>query len=428
MTVNACTSVTTSFLAHARVLAYSLAESDPTARLTVLVVDARESLDLSQEPFRALRPSDLDLEAREYRRMAAIYDAGELCAAVRPWVMRRTLDEGGSPALWLDADVLVFSPLADVAELADRAGVVLVPHAHEPIPRDGLTPTEQEVIRAGPFSGGLIGVPDARRDFLAWWQEPLARDCVIDTDRGLFREKNWLTFVPCYFEHTVLGDPTVDVTYWTLAGRELVYEDGRYLVGGRPLRSFHFTGFDPERPDRVSVYEGPRPRVRPAQRPGLARLLGEYAERVLAAGYSEARAIGYGYDRSASGIRLTRGLRTLYRRALIQAERDGGDMPDPFDSVDEAGFKRWLEEPPGDDAGAAVRAGFLIERGALPAQGSRFGAAGRSVQGAVLRALRGYSDHQREVDRALLRAIAELERNVERLELDARDEPDPPRA
>jgi len=418
VSVQACTIVTRSFLPHARLLAASLTEHDRGCKLAVLVVDGTEELHPSAERFRLIRPGDLDLEPREFLRMAAIYDAAELSVSLRPWVIRAVLDQGASAVLWLDADVDVFAPFDDVVELTERHGIVLTPHAHEPLPRDGLTPDELDVIRAGPFSGGLVGVAASARAFLDWWAEPLRRDCIIDTDRGLFREKNWLTFVPCYFDHHILRDPATDVVYWSLHRRQLSWTGERYEVDGRPLRSFHFTGFDPERPDRVSRYQGPRPRVEPANYPALARICSGYADGLLRSGYREWSGRPYGFQEAANGIKLTHRIRRVYRNALVEAERTGGpDLPDPFDPSQSEEFERWLSDPARSGLiSAQDRASFLIERGPYVGAPTRFGGPGRALRGLVLRALRHYSDHQREVDRALLGAVRDVDARVAALE------------
>lgn len=416
--MNVCTLITRRFLAHARVLAASLAEHDSDAELSVLLLDGADELDASLEPFRLLAPGDLDLDRREFRRMATIYDAAELSVALRPWVIRAVLEAGAPAVLWLDADIEVFAPLADIVSLTERHGIVLAPHAHEPLPRDGLTPHELDVLRAGPFSGGLVGVSSSARAFLDWWAEPLRRDCIIDTDRGLFREKNWLTFVPCYFDHHILRDPATDVVYWNLHRRQLSWTGERYEIDGRPLRSFHFTGFNPERPDRISLYQGARPRIEPAGYPALARICQGYAERLLGSGYREWSSKPYGFDEAANGMKLTHRVRRLYRSALLHAERTGGpDLPDPFDPAQSNELERWLSDPGGvAPLSAEERAAFLIERGPLPGAPTRLGAAGRRLRRLVLRSLRHYGDHQREVDRALLGAIRDVDSRVTALE------------
>src|SRR5437870_9440684 len=81
--VTFCTIVARNYLAQARVLANSVAAHHHGIRLDLLVVDGETAgYDSAQEPFVAHLPSELCLDAREFRRMAAMYDVTELCTAV----------------------------------------------------------------------------------------------------------------------------------------------------------------------------------------------------------------------------------------------------------------------------------------------------------------------------------------------------------
>jgi hypothetical protein len=63
-----------------------------------------------------------------------------------------------------------------------------------PFEAGGLGP-EQTFIRAGIFNGGLLAVSDAAGDFLDWWDERSARDCVWELDRGIHASQAWLSLV-----------------------------------------------------------------------------------------------------------------------------------------------------------------------------------------------------------------------------------------
>src|SRR5215831_10399471 len=100
-----CTIVATNYLAHARVLARSLASHNPGVRLAVLVVDADRDIDASQEPFDLVSIDDLELDRTEFHQMAAIYDVMEFSTAVKPWLLRTLLRWGAEVACYLDPDI-----------------------------------------------------------------------------------------------------------------------------------------------------------------------------------------------------------------------------------------------------------------------------------------------------------------------------------
>jgi hypothetical protein len=409
--VTACTIVARNYLAHARVLARSYAAHHDGERLAVLVVDAEVGPPLrsADEPFDVIRPSELPLDPVEYRRMATIYDVMELSTAVKPWLLQLLLDRGAPSALYLDPDIEIFAPLIDLGPLAAQHGIVLIPHTLAPIPEDGKKPTPQDIADAGVYNLGFIAVGPAARPFLVWWGERLRRDCIVSIEEGLFVDQRLLDVVPGYYGHVILRDPTLNVAYWNLHERRIRWANGRYEVSGQPLRFFHFSGFDPDKPDRLSKHQGDRPRTDLSREPDLARLCRHYAEQLRAAGYDDARQTEYGYGRIADGIPLDRRMRRLYRHALLAADRGAPlEAPDPFDPAKSAGFVKWLAAP-GTQSKLPLRAQILARIESGPAIGSK-NLMVRLMQRALLRALRPLTDHDRQVTVALLELL-DVEKN-----------------
>src|SRR5439155_16667516 len=288
----------------------------------------------------------LSLTAAEFRQMAAIYEVTELATAVKPWLLELLLGRGGDAAMYLDPDIEVFAPLDDIGELARRHGIVLIPHALAPLPADGRKPTPQDIADAGVYNLGFLAVGPQAGPFLDWWGQRLRRDCIVSVEEGLFVDQRLLDALPAYFEHTILRDPACDVAYWNLHERTVRWTGSGYVVNGTPLRFFHFSGFDPRRPEVLSKHQGDRPRIDLARAPALARRCREYAAKLSAAGYREAASQPYGYARSAAGLPLDRRMRRLYREALIAADRGAPlDAPDPFDPRQAEGFAGWLRAP-----------------------------------------------------------------------------------
>src|SRR5262249_23511591 len=132
-----CSIVTRSELPYARALAARLAELDPAAGLTALVVDAGRPLE--NEPN--LELLHLQAIAPEVGLEVFGYDASELKARVAPSLVRHALDLGRSQAVvLLDHQVDVHAPLDDVLALAAEHGIVLVPRLLERLPDDGARP------------------------------------------------------------------------------------------------------------------------------------------------------------------------------------------------------------------------------------------------------------------------------------------------
>ena len=333
---------TQSYLAYAAVLAESLAQHHGGLRLAVLVTDADASTKLAFDADLIL-PTDLPLgDPDEYHRMATIYDVVELATALKPWVFQYFLDRSGEPVVYLDPDIQVFAPLHDIGELAAKHGIVLNPHTTQPLPRDGKMPSERELLIAGTYNLGFLAVGPAGRPFLDWWAERLRRDCLNAVEDGLFVDQRWIDLVPSYFDHAVLRDPGCNVAYWNLPTRRVEQNGSGYLVDGVPLRFFHFSGFSPDTPHLLSKHQMGEPRIRLEDHPALASLCREYAQLLRRHGYARYSRIPYRYDMTATGMRLTRSLRRIYRDELLLQEAQGRapSMPDPFTA---AGAERLLE-------------------------------------------------------------------------------------
>ena len=351
--MHACTIIARNYLAHARVLARSFFEHHPDGRFSVLVLDDTHSAADGAEPFDVVSPLEIGLDRDEFHRMAMIYDVLELATAVKPWFLRTLLAESADVS-YFDPDIRVYAPLDYISNLARDRSIVLIPHTMDPIPRDGRVPSERTILEAGVFNLGFIAVGAGAIGFLDWWSERLARDCFLDPAAGAFVDQRWIDLVPGMFEHVILNDRGVDVAHWNLFARTVESNGDGYEVDGVPLRFYHFSGFDPERPYILSKHQGSNPRVLLSERPVMARLCREYAAELLSNGYHQAATSPYRYDRLPSGIRVDRLMRRLYRDALLEAERTNESLPpDPFDPADAELFSSWLHEP-ADEVGAAA--------------------------------------------------------------------------
>ena len=86
------------------------------------------------------------------------------------------------------------------------------------MPRDGRKPTEAEILTAGVYNLGFIGMARGGDTgfMLDWWAERLERDCVLDPKRGFFVDQRWIDFAPGLVESFhILRDPGYNVAYWT---------------------------------------------------------------------------------------------------------------------------------------------------------------------------------------------------------------------
>jgi hypothetical protein len=350
----ACTIVCRNYLAQARTLMASLAEHEPTVRRYLLVLDA-EPDEVDAEPgVTVIAPSALRIP--DFVGMSFKYGVVEFNTAVKPFLLSFLLDEiGEQEVVYFDPDIVVERRLDELRAALSEASIVLTPHLTEPIPDDGLTPTEPDIMVSGAYNLGFIGIrgtPEARR-FLGWWESRLEDGCRIDVPSGLFTDQKWIDLVPGLFPDTrILRDQAYNVAFWNLHERRVDGEPGDFLVNGRPAAFFHISGFDPLRPDLVSKHQT-RTKVEPGT--GLEALLWEYARRLEAAGWSSARDEEYGYARFADGVAIPPQLRRLYLGLSPDERRRFGD---PFRDLGPGGFRDWATRPRPECGGSSY---FMLE-------------------------------------------------------------------
>lgn len=150
---------------------------------------------------------------------------------------------------------------------------------------------------------GFLGVAFNERTlaFLEWWHRHLEFECLHAVGRGLFVDQRWMDFAPLFLERAhVSRDPGLNVAYWNLAERDLKRTQQGYCVGDRPLRFFHFSGFDPRdgKLTRFETYHAA------ADHPDVRHLLEDYSQRLQRAGQDELCGVPNAYSRFGNGLEI----------------------------------------------------------------------------------------------------------------------------
>jgi glycosyltransferase involved in cell wall biosynthesis/SAM-dependent methyltransferase len=351
-----CTIVSNNYLAFARVLVESYLEHHPGARAFVCVVERTPAaMPGAPVPWTVVPVEELEIPG--FRNMAFRYDTIELCTAVKPFLLSHLRDRYGlDRVFFFDPDILVLDRLHGLEAALDEHDAVLTPHVCEPVDV-GWRPGERELLRAGTFNLGFIGLRlnASTAAFLEWWQERLRRFCIVDIPGGLFVDQLWMNLAPAYLDSLeVTREPIYNVAWWNLAQRRLDFHDGRFTVGGRPLGFYHFSGLDLDRPGLITKH---REDLTLAKRPDVRPLIEHYRARLEAAGNEKLRGSSYGYARFAdTDVRIPGPI----RRTLHRLDPLGRRWPDPFDTDDPDSFLGWLVEPLDFPAGALNRAALAV--------------------------------------------------------------------
>lgn len=284
------------YLAQARTLGDSLRDTNPDYRYVIGLVDKLSQANLPADlvpPYPMLEVDQIGIP--DFAAMCNRYDITELNTAVKPFFIDYLYDAypGATQIIYFDPDIIVYQPLTKLSRDLTTYSMVLTPHCCSPTP-DWERPNEQHHLNTGIYNLGFIGLRrDATaRQFVNWWKERLVYECRIDLCAGLFVDQHWVNFAPVYHDNVLIEHhPGYNVAYWNLHERWFsTNETGQWLVAGQPnasapetqfvpLQFFHYSGYNPYRPDEISTYQT---RYSFVERPDATPLFDLYRRRLLA--------------------------------------------------------------------------------------------------------------------------------------------------
>ena len=256
------------------------------------------------------------LPIRDFAAFAFRYDILEFNTALKPFMFQHLLEQCGyDAALYFDPDIELFRPLDEVTQpLREGASFVLTPHMCAPCV-DPTEPNDLTIMRAGIYNLGFLGAARGQEasDVIAWWARRLRYECVNAQSDGLFVDQKFMDLAPAFAAGAhICRDTTMNVAYWNLQQRVLGGTDGAWTVDGAPLGFFHYSGFDPERPTRLSKYDT---RLDGAMSEPLQRLTASYAAKRLACFHGSVSVATYAYGRFASGTVIHPLVRRMFRQS-----------------------------------------------------------------------------------------------------------------
>ncbi|MFC1665294.1 hypothetical protein ACFL17_06665 [Pseudomonadota bacterium] len=315
------------YLPRAQVLMNSVRDHAPQVDRFVVLSDGNENDFFNGSAV--VSPEDLKIS--NLAEMKFSYNLVEFCTAIKPFACRYFIAQGYKKIIYMDPDIRVYSRLDQMLELLDKHSLILVPHISKRY-TDRMRPNEQDIQRVGTFNLGYLAIKDGEntRRLLDWWSERTRRDCVISPNEGIFVDQKWMELAPSFVsDYFIQRDPGWNVAYWNLHYLTLTLESNRYLVNGRPLCFFHFSGFKPE--DRIfSIHQN---RYSMGSLPKhVDEICFSYESELKQ--YRTMGSIPYGYGTFSDGTPIHDMLRRAYRSNAHLAQ----DMPDLTDP----GFRKWL--------------------------------------------------------------------------------------
>ncbi len=254
-----------------------------------------------------------------------------LDAVVLPYLLRRMLEEGSGPGVYLAPGLRVLGPLAELERALERSGLVLVARAAPERPRDapafggqtggGALSRRLLAVRAGEDVAGVL------ESWPRWFQ---------DGDRAV---QSWLDGLPAIAKGAaVLREPGYGLDPWTLGEWHASGNRETLEVGGKPARVFDFTALDPLHPERLC---DAREVIQLSSVPALAELCRREAQDLREAGWEQDAARVERLEVLSDGTRMTPTLRGL----LVEGVREGELSRSPFSDAGRAELFAYLNEP-----------------------------------------------------------------------------------
>jgi hypothetical protein len=244
------TSATLNYLPKVRLLCQSVKKHHPDWTLHFALADKMPDwFNCENEPFdNIINVNDLDIP--NLTSWAFFHNIVEFSTAIKPFALQHLLNQKKcSAVLYLDPDIVTFSPLNDLIRELDKANILLTPHlTKQEEEMDAILDNELCTLKHGIYNLGFIAVKPTSegQKFAQWWADRVYHFCIGDWKQGLFTDQRWIDLVPAFFDGvTILKSSRFNVAPWNLSKRQVSgnFLDG-FKVDGKDLGFYHFTGFD----------------------------------------------------------------------------------------------------------------------------------------------------------------------------------------
>lgn len=303
------TIVAGNYAAYASTLMASVAAHESSADRFILIVDSS----ITEIPGASvITPANLELSDSEIQRLTSIYDVMEYSTSLKASALLHLL-LSYEEVVFLDPDVVLFSPISSRPLWNEDWSVALTPHRLSPPPMDGLMPDEELIKRYGVYNLGFIAVRRGGEPLLEWWHERLMWWSLKSPSSSLYTDQRWMDLAPSYFDVFIAKDPTLNVAPWNIDERDLNEVDSQWYVGAHPLTFAHFSGV---RETFNQDVLGPYARVNetPARAQQFLELCDWYRHEVAHQAQFDRADYAFEYDKK--GRRITPASRRRWRRAL----------------------------------------------------------------------------------------------------------------
>ncbi|MEM9273941.1 MAG: hypothetical protein AAGA80_13380 [Cyanobacteria bacterium P01_F01_bin.143] len=324
------------YFSYVRILFTSLQEHHPEADLFLCLADKISAdVELGIENVEIIPAADLGIE--NFPDFAFRYDIMEFNTAVKPFVMRQLIESRGyEQVVYLDPDIKLFASMSPVFEAFENgANFVVTPHLTAPAEAKDF-PNDIGIMKAGVYNLGFIALNNSSDviAFLQWWERRLRFQCINQQNQGIFVDQKFVDLLPAFHDNVaILRDHSLNVAYWNIEQRQLTQTETGWLVDGKPLRFFHFSGIDSKQPQRLSKHTE---RFNGDLAEPVQNIVNHYLEQLQKFSEQENIKPKYSYGKFSNGLAIANLMRYCYR-----------DLPEKFDANPFDSFYKYLNQPSG---------------------------------------------------------------------------------
>lgn len=247
-----CTSICNNYLPKAMVLAKTLKQHNPNAKMVVCL--AEKKMNEVAKKFKYFDTVVLakDLGIEKFDQFIFKHSIVEASTAVKGQLFLYLMNkfEREDKFVYLDPDIVVLGAFKELNEALETNEIVLTPQICEHEDNDSIEDiihNEICCLKYGVFNLGFLAVKRGResKKFINWWASRLSSFCYDDIPNGLFTDQKWINLAPCIFDIYILKHPGYNVAPWNLSKRIIsINKDNAYKVNEQPLRFIHFSGLD----------------------------------------------------------------------------------------------------------------------------------------------------------------------------------------
>ncbi|MBN1622863.1 MAG: hypothetical protein JXN10_08435 [Clostridia bacterium] len=345
------TSITTNYMAKAKVLCSTLKQYNHDARFVLVVAgDIPENIEPSDDMFDHILSMDEIRGIKDPWIFKFKYNVTELCTALKPFAAKQIIEDYDTDrVVYLDPDIMVFGSFEKVEEILETKSMVFTPHQTSFEKETSFIKSNEILfLKRGTMNLGFFGVRNDEEGirFLNWWAERLQDYCFddnyelmdmlsIDGLLGLFTDQKWIDLVPSYFDnYHILKDPGYNMCTWNMNSRNVAANHGKYMVNGRPLVFFHFSGYD----SGGHINELNRNIAANPTNFAVIDISKTYTDKLSEADQERFGDLCYTYAKYDNG----KSIRNFERKILLIRTDIQEHFPNPFDTSSDICYHNWV--------------------------------------------------------------------------------------